>query len=149
MKAFAAEVLSATTVLALFSAVVLKPMAVMVDHRLCLDLLSQMLWLFQTIEDVPANLARLRSIIQQHHVLFKTLYPQCVKPKCHYVFHVPDCMERFGCLLNCFSTERKHRGAKNIASFCHDKTCQEIRQPPCKTRPLYLAFDSRLLFIVV
>lgn len=54
---------------------------------------------------------------------FKTAYPDIlVKPKAHYMQHVPSQVLRdFGMLLDCFVTERKHQMAK-AAIRSTDKT---------------------------
>ena len=40
-----------------------------------------------------ADLARLKWEIAQHHLMFFMVYPKCIKPKLHYLFHVPACWE--------------------------------------------------------
>ena len=58
----------------------------------------------------------LEHAITLHHEVFLRLYPGCAKPKLHYLWHVPQCIRRWGANLSCFSAERKHRRVKDIAS---------------------------------
>ena len=49
--------------------------------------------------------------------MYLRLYPDGVKPKLHYLNHLPRCWERFRRILSCWTPERKHRGSKRIGSF--------------------------------
>jgi hypothetical protein len=53
--------------------------------------------------------------IAQHHAWFLELYPDCNKPKTHWLRHVPSLFREFGCNLSCFSPEKKHKGVKQLA----------------------------------
>ena len=37
------------------------------------------------------------------------------KPKYHYSYHVPECIDKFGETVSCFSMERRHKDAKCLS----------------------------------
>ena len=55
----------------------------------------------------PADLPRLKWDIAQHHLMYIMVFPLCLKPKLHYIFHVPGCWEAWHCLLSCYGAERR------------------------------------------
>ena len=66
-------------------------------------------------EKAKLHLSELTVCIAEHAELCREIYPYAAKPKFHYLFHVPDCIRRFG-NLNCFATERKHKKVKSLAA---------------------------------
>ena len=64
----------------------------------------------------------LMETIRAHHVEFLKLYPNCWRPKLHYMSHVPGCWWRSGVLLSCFAPERKHREVKQTLKFAYNKS---------------------------
>ncbi len=74
--------------------------------------------------DVTQQLA---DSFKAHALAFEKAYPEAdVKPKSHYVLHVPRQVVRDGVLLDAFVGERKHGGlkrqsdrVKNILHFKH------------------------------
>ena len=64
-----------------------------------------------------ADLARLKWEIAQHHLMFFMVYPKCMKPKLHYLFHVPACWEFWESLISCYGAEAGHRDVCKIFRF--------------------------------
>jgi hypothetical protein len=133
MRAFAAEVLTAVNVLAMFVQLILKPAGILTEHVKCFEAMQRLFALFKrgARDDIPLA----RQATEEHHSLFVQLYPDCGKPKLHYCLHVIDCWKRVGKLLSCFGAESHHRFSADVFSFCYKK--------PCSTA---LAFDIRRLF---
>ena len=49
-----------------------------------------------TCDDI---IAYLKVLINDHHQVFKSLYPYCrITPKMHYLIHYPECMKRYASL---------------------------------------------------
>ena len=116
IRAFAQEMLDLLAFLWMFARLVLRPTGAMERHVRCLELLVAM----QEGLNQPQpwrNAARLVALNAEHHALFLELYPESVVPKLHYLVHVFECLRRFRCRLNCFSTERKHRETKRLGAF--------------------------------
>ena len=65
------------------------------------------------IRDIP----RLKEEILQHHMLFIIHFPRCLKPKLHYIFHVPECWEKWQSLISCYGAESDHRDVTRIFRF--------------------------------
>ena len=133
IRAFAAEILNAVDILAMFTQLVLKPTKCLEKHVECFEAMQQLFAIYKrgVLEDIPIA----RELTHKHHVLYMELYTGCEKPKLHYCMHVNDCWEKHGILLSCFSAESHHRFSKDIFSFSYSK--------PCSTA---LAFDVRRLF---
>ena len=56
-------------------------------------------------------------------MLYLKLCPDCIKPKLHLTVHVVDAWLKFGVLLSCFATERKHRSFKRTLQFAYKEYC--------------------------
>lgn len=121
IRAFASEVLSAITVLGIFMDVVIKPMGKMPVHCACFDRLREIVNMLSRGDEVCTCIPELRDVVGAHHIAFVALYPQCVKPKIHYLWHTVDRIDEFQCNLSCFGPERRHRDAKRIASYSYNK----------------------------
>ena len=101
IRAFASEVLVLVHLLSFFATWVLEPEGHMQQHVKCLALLAGITdILFCT--DPMSFIALLRNLLVQHHDLYVELYPDCAKPKVHYLLHLPDHMLKFGVLMSCF-----------------------------------------------
>ena len=133
LRGFAAEVLTAVNVLAMFVQLVVKPAGILNEHVQCFEAMQRVFAIFKkgSRDDIP--LARQANL--EHHTLYMQLYSHCGKPKLHYCSHVIDCWQRVGKLLSCFGAESNHRFSADVFSFSYKK--------PCKTA---LAFDIRRLF---
>ena len=68
----------------------------------------------------PANLKR---AIKKHIDLYIAAYGKSsIRPKYHYVLHLPWILARFGVLLTTFTLERKHRVVKKYTKFRENLT---------------------------
>ena len=63
--------------------------------------------------------AQLDQLMLEHHEMYVRLYGDCLKPKLHYMRHVPACIAFHRCQFSCFATERKHKFSKRIAGFTY------------------------------
>lgn len=114
IRGFASEMLVCISILSLFNETVLKPARLLPEHVTCFGYLADIMDLLgkQGADVVPP----LRRAIDAHALLYEKLYPRCVKPKYHWLFHVPDNIEAFNINMSCFAPERKHRAVKAIAA---------------------------------
>ena len=126
IRAFASEVLAMFTVLGMFLEAVCVPCNFLVPEIQCFRLLHRIFHLLRLGDAVRGKLDLLRALVKEHHSLAITLYPEVVRPKLHFLFHVCDCIARFGVLLTCFATERKHRQSKSIAGFAFRAWCSTM-----------------------
>ena len=78
----------------------------------------------------------LRASIRQHMMCFRTAYG-CDEliPKHHFLVHIPRQVQRDGCLLDCFTHERKHQMIKsccnwvdNTRSFEKSTLCRVLQE---------------------
>ena len=115
IRGFAAEMLTCIPILALFNDTILEPTGLLSEHVLCFRYLATIMDILgkNAVNDL---LPQLRRYIDDHGLLFQRLYPQCVKPKYHWLFHLPENIEDFKVNMSCFSPERKHRAVKTIAA---------------------------------
>ena len=117
LRAFAGEILMVVPTLVFFNEIVLKRLGILQDHRESLQLAADILdILFCGVESLQFQ-RELKRKIARHNDLFAQLYSGCVKPKFHWLFHVPEHIAKIGRSLACFSAERKHRAAKTVAAF--------------------------------
>ena len=119
-KGFASDTLAAMTVIALFIILVLGGTCPAIDRDI------QCFWhMFNILQILLrgniADLPRLKWEIAQHHLLYLVVFPSCLKPKLHYLFHVPACWEYWGCLLSCYGAEADHRDVCKIFRFAMNK----------------------------
>ena len=81
MRGFAADCLSAMTVIGLFILMVVLPQKFTAMNRE-IKCFSHMFIILQILRrGNPADLPRLKQEIRLHHLLFIMVFPQCVKPK--------------------------------------------------------------------
>ena len=115
IHAYASETLSALEVLVVFAALVLCPSSRLQEHLACLLLAVEIVDVLVS-ERAHLRSELLRRLISAHWVKYRALYPaQLAKPKLHYLWHIPDCIERHQVCLNCFAGERKHKMFKTLA----------------------------------
>eukprot|EP00438_Fugacium_kawagutii_P015033 Skav225166 [mRNA] locus=scaffold1095:86807:87571:+ [translate_table: standard] len=86
------------------------------EHRLCFQQLVNIIDILSKQDGSLALLPQLRLAVSTHNDLFCKLYPQCAKPKFHWLFHLPENLAQFKVNMNCFCPERKHRAVKAVAS---------------------------------
>lgn len=119
-RGFAGEMLVIIPILLNFLDVAIVPRGVIPEHVACFRLLTRLTMLLTIgAERAARHIDLISDIIHQHAVLFRALYPSQVKPKFHYLFHVPDHARRLGRVMNCFVTERAHRATKTSASHVY------------------------------
>ena len=132
IRAFAAEVLSAISLLGLFLDVVVAPMklAGLDDHLACFTLLVCLVAILQKgdLKDIP----NFRVGVHSHHTLFISLYPDCFKTKGHAFQHVADAWEFWQRLLACFSAERYHKLMKSVMKFSYRRCTRTTLAYACK-----------------
>lgn len=127
IRCFANEVLVAIPVLVLFNQLVLEPTGLLPEHRECLQLMATILDLLKRGQTLLQLLPELTQAIDKHNVLFGRLYPECAKPKYHWLYHIPEGIKRFKVSLSCFSPERKHRAVKTVAGHvCNSNLTHSI-----------------------
>jgi len=124
IKGFASEMLTCVYALVAFIDAVVVPTGLLPEHVAAFNLLAQIVHILQTGDRACECIAELRQAIADHHRLYVRLYDEVTKPKLHCLWHIPDCLERWGANVNCFSAERKHRSVKAIArhTFYHIET---------------------------
>ena len=115
MRAFAGEMLTAVSCVHAFQMEVLASTGILPQHQRCLEKMVRILEILRLGEKAKLHLSELTVCIAEHAELCREIYPYAAKPKFHYLFHVPDCIRRFG-NLNCFATERKHKKVKSLAA---------------------------------
>ena len=121
MRGFAADCLSAMTVIGLFILLVVLPKGFTAMNAE-IQCFSHMFIILQILRrGNPADLPRLKQEIRLHHFSYITVFPQCLKPKLHYLIHISECWEAWGCLLNCYGAEADHRDVCRIFRFCTKK----------------------------
>ena len=116
LKAFAGEVLLAIPILAMFGMMVLQPAGFLAENTRCMQLMARILAILESGDEAARHLSELTTLIQQHARAFVPLYDDLAKPKFHWLFHVPRCLQRFG-NCSCFAPERKHKVVKTSASI--------------------------------
>ena len=116
VKAFASELFQYMDILNMLVHVLVQPGNLLEQETACLESMMNMISLLSMQENVLAHLPQLENEIAKHHQLFLDLYPECNKPKTHWLRHVPPQLLKFKCNLSCFSPERKHKGVKTLAS---------------------------------
>jgi hypothetical protein len=130
LRTFAGEIVALLPCLLHFARCVLKPMHKLLEHVECLELLfalTSLLFRDECVQQIP----KMRHLLEAHHRLFARLYPLACRPKLHYLHHVVDGIERQQVHLNCFGSERKHKEAKAVASFCFRDFAVSIMQRCC------------------
>ena len=140
IKAFAAEVLTAVTVLMWFFRLVLQPAGLLEEHGQCLELLHCMHDILFGMGDEAVSFADLlESVIIVHHRLFLNLYGKAMaKIKFHFCYHFPMLLRMFGVNLNCFKPERMHSLAMAMAAH----TTRQNQDAYILRRVLCAAFED-------
>ena len=112
LRCFASECLLAIDVTNLFFEQKMEPAGLMLEHGKCLRMLksiSDILFKCPT-DQVLRQLKSLEKLIDEHHTLFIKNYGLgLAKIKTHWIFHIPDCIQRSGFVTNCFRPESMHK----------------------------------------
>ena len=116
LRIFASEVLTLLVLMRQFVICVLGPSGLLPRHCECVLLLCEIARILQLGDKACLQVERLTAVIAQHSNLFQELYPQAVRPKLHYLAHIPAILSRLQVNLSCYVTERKHRESKRAAA---------------------------------
>ncbi len=133
-RSFSAETMAAVVALGAYIDLVIRPLASdhdspwqrLAGHVRCFSLLRRIVELLRDADHCVPRVDELDGALKSHHELFATLYPQCVKPKLHFMRHLPEQLRQHGVLLSCFATERKHKFSKKVAAFCYKDFCRTM-----------------------
>ena len=121
-RAFAAEFLTAITLLGFFVDAVLEEMCAsypaLRPYIDCFNLLRMLVAIFQ--RGNPGDIPLCREIMVNHHILFRRLYPNSVKRKMHNQAHLLDFWEVWQVLFSCFGPERHHRLMKSVMNHSYN-----------------------------
>ena len=116
IRGFASELLRLVPCLVAFAHMALTPIEALTPHATLLRLLHTFQTTIMQGDRARDAVRLLDEIIDAHHELYLLLYPSCGRPKLHYVRHLPRLIAKFGCVLTCFGSERRHRRSKRIAA---------------------------------
>ena len=109
LRIFAGETLTLGWLVGLFCELVLAPRGHLTANVECFSLLLRATSMLQSGDAVLRALPDLQRLLERHHQQFCDLYPEAVRPKFHFLLHVPGCLGQMGANVSCFATERKHR----------------------------------------
>ena len=122
-------------------------------HIVCYGLLASILALLQRVDVAPSCVDHLVQLIDEYGRQFIALYDRA-KSKFHDMYHIHEGIVRFGRVLSCFVTERKHRQTKKAALhvFRHlektvltdmiNRMCESFRNDECLFQPSYLLMSK-------
>ena len=116
-KAGASEMLLAFPVLLYFLHSVVAPQGLLKNQTDSFGKLGKVMRIVQRGKEGINLHAELSQAIQDHAVAFAVAYPDDeVKPKNHYIHHVPLQLSRDGLIIDAFVGERKHQSIKALAT---------------------------------
>ncbi|CAE7938048.1 unnamed protein product, partial [Symbiodinium necroappetens] len=96
IRCFGSEMLVAVRILVALVQTVLDPAGVLPEHCRCMKLLGDILDILSSSVASPARRAvALEEAVSAHRPLFAELYPDCRKPKFHWLHHVPAQVRKF------------------------------------------------------
>jgi len=116
-RAGSSEMLNIYAVIRYFLATQVAPE--LVEERRSFNALCNVLDALQSIsrKTNAVTPAKLDELIGAHFRLHLTTYPrEKLRPKWHWSLHFGHLLRRFGLLIACFTTERRHKIFKNLAS---------------------------------
>ena len=115
LKAFASELFQLMDIWRLILQLVVGPAGILEQETKSLESIMKIIDILSMQEEALPLVGDLEIEIAKHHAWFLELYPDCNKPKTHWLRHVPSLLREFGCNLSCFSPEKKHKGVKQLA----------------------------------
>ena len=125
-KAGASEMLVVCPVLQYLLHKVIGVPSQMTDQIASFDALNSSMRLVNMAKQGFGVAQQLADALRIHALAFEKAYPDAeVKPKHHYVLHVPKQVVRDGVLLDAFVGERKHGGMKRVSDGVTNTTCFE------------------------
>ena len=108
--------MTAVMVLATFAAGVIQPSGHLAEECRSILLLKRVLDILSVPDFASQNVHLLVRATDEHNDAYKAAYGVKVcKPKYHYSYHVPECIDKFGETVSCFSMERRHKDAKSLS----------------------------------
>ena len=145
IKAFASETLYLITVVWLFCDSLRHHLGHLSAEIQCFSLLFRITQLLRRGMVAGERLSLLRRLVLDHHARFCELYPQCPKPKLHYMLHIPECIARFGVVLSCFCPERKHKRSNQLGQFAFRNFAETITRRILRREIAALRVPGRFL----
>ena len=119
ISAFAGETINAIIVLSFYAETHLDVENLLPEHSRCMKLLCQIVDMLLCEPVALQSIPFLRATQNEHHILLLKLYSiRIVKLKPHIQHHVPESMEEWGVVANCFSAERAHQIPKAFGHHC-------------------------------
>ena len=123
----ASELLSLVPVLAYYFVAVALEQGVCPAHVRSLIALLDAVELVAAVRTGVVSPDQLKEVNSRHLELFKAAYGEDnVVPKHHFAQHLWRMLQRFGCLLSCFTMERLHKLCTKYAKPRHNTTSYEI-----------------------
>ena len=118
LKASAGECMTVMPMLAcLMEEALAAASAALVRHAALYLQLVQIIELVWAAHKHDVDCTLLRLCIEKYMQRFKEMFgASSMTPKFHFMFHLPDLIERFGWAPNCFALERKHKVPKRFAN---------------------------------
>jgi hypothetical protein len=116
LRIFASEALTLMVLMQQFVLRVLLPSGQLPRHCRCFLLLAEIIRHLQRGDEACQHSLTLDRLIAQHAALATELYPGTVRPKLHYLAHIPDQLRRMQINMSCYTMERKHRDTKRAAA---------------------------------
>ena len=116
LKAFASELFQVMDILTLLIQLVVARAGILQRETQCVECMVKIITILSSQEAALSRLDVLENEIAKHHDLFLALWPECNKPKTHWLRHVATHLKAFRCNLSCFAPERKHKLVKQLAA---------------------------------
>ena len=135
IKCQASDMLSVCGVLALYVQTIL--LSLNIDNAACYALLAlvDLVDLVIATTRIKVSPARLLGAVHRFLKAFTDAFGfEYLTPKCHWLLHLPESLERFGFLLMCFVLERKHRVPKRYATELKN-TSKNANKRGCVSSP--------------
>eukprot|EP00959_Pyramimonas_sp_CCMP1952_P213437 4465552-Pyramimonas_sp.AAC.1 len=108
--------MTAVMVLASLAADVIQPSGHLATECRSMLLLKRILDILSVPDFASLHVHLLERATDEHHDCYKRAYGHNMcKPKYHYGYHVPECVDRHGEVVSCFSMERRHKDAKCLS----------------------------------
>ena len=126
LRAFASEVITAISVLAVFVDRILKPSGHLPRYVEWFETLRHIVEILALGDRAVGLVDMLQRKVDEHHILFLELFRECAKFKLHGLQHIVESIRKFQRNLNCFATERRHRGTKRLAAFTYKKLTKHL-----------------------
>jgi hypothetical protein len=125
LKCGASEMLMLLPVLCFFFRTIVAKSGKLLPEIECLESLRTVVELYREGKDGQDVADLLAQAAEKHGNLFLAVYEQEPKPKAHFVHHLAMHLRRDGCIIDCFTGERKHRIVKMMAREVRNLRCFE------------------------